>query len=69
MILIARQNDTLDGLIYRHYGQTQGFLEIALDYNPEAASEPFLQRGQKIIMPDNISSTEQGFSDTVNLWD
>ncbi|EDN73427.1 bacteriophage tail synthesis protein X, partial [Mannheimia haemolytica PHL213] len=32
--LIARQDDTLDELIFRHYGQTAGLVEQALEYNP-----------------------------------
>lgn len=34
---IARQDETLDELIFRHYGQTAGLVEIALEYNPELA--------------------------------
>lgn len=68
MIFRAIQGDTLDSLIFRHYGQTAGFVEIALDFNSEAAMQPYLNQGQKIVMPDNITVTQTD-SQTVNLWD
>lgn len=69
MILKARQGDTLDSLIYRHYGETAGWVEIALDFNPEAAMQPVLITGQKIIMPDMETVSVAQYADTINLWD
>lgn len=68
MIFQARQGDTLDSLIYRHYGETAGWVEIALDFNPIAAMQPVLNAGQKIIMPENQHASA-AYADTINLWD
>ncbi|EXI61680.1 tail protein [Mannheimia granulomatis] len=69
MILIARQDDTLDELIYRHYGQTAGLVELALEYNPKLAVMPRLAMGEVVTMPDIDNSHATISQATVQLWD
>lgn len=66
--LIARQNETLDELIFRHYQQTAGLVEIALKHNPQLAEQPFLAIGTEVIMP-NIDNHIHTTKTTVQLWD
>lgn len=66
---IARQDETLDELIFRHYGQTAGLVEIALEYNPELAYLPRLPMGTVVTMPDIESSFITVSQSTVQLWD
>lgn len=68
MILTARQHDTLDDLIFRQYGKTEGLVEQALEHNPELAYTPILAMGQTVKMPAQqtvITIAKQ----TVQLWD
>lgn len=68
MILTARQGDTLDLLIYRQFGKTEGLVEIALERNPQLAYVPILAIGQQVDMPE-----QQAFApiskQTIQLWD
>lgn len=68
MILTATQHDTLDQLIFRHYGRTAGLVEIALEYNPQLANMVILEMGQLVEMPD-ITTTSTIATQTVSLWD
>lgn len=67
--LIARQDDTLDELIFRHYGQTTGLVELALEYNPELAHLPRLPIGTVVTMPEVESGFATVAKTTVQLWD
>ncbi|WP_346556642.1 tail protein X [Mannheimia haemolytica] len=67
--LIARQDDTLDELIFRHYGQTAGLVEQALEYNPELAHLPRLPIGTVVTMPDLESRFATVAKSSVQLWD
>lgn len=67
--LIARQDETLDELVFRHYGQTAGLVEIALEYNPEIAHLPRLPIGTVVTMPTIESSFATVEQSTVQLWD
>ncbi|KMK50485.1 tail protein [[Actinobacillus] muris] len=69
MILTAIQDDTLDLLIYRHYGRTTGLVELALEYNPQLADSPILAIGQQVEMPDIEFRTTSTRKETVSLWD
>lgn len=69
MILTARQDDTLDELIFRHYGQTAGLVELALEYNPNLANTPRLKMGEIVTMPDIDQSHTTVSQSTVQLWD
>ncbi|QLB44720.1 MULTISPECIES: tail protein X [Mannheimia] len=66
---IARQDETLDELIFRHYGQTAGLVEIALEYNPKLAYLPRLPMGTVVTMPEIESSFITVSKSTVQLWD
>lgn len=67
--LIAQQNDTLDRLIFRHYNETAGLVEIALDYNPELANMPILPMGYIVTMPDDDEMPIVAHKQDINLWD
>ncbi|KMK50663.1 tail protein [[Actinobacillus] muris] len=69
MILTAIQGDTLDLLIYRHYGSTAGLVELALAYNPQLAEMPVLPIGQQVEMPDIDRRAAPISKETVSLWD
>lgn len=67
--LIARQDDTLDELIFRRYGQTAGLVETALEYNPDLAYMPRLPIGTVVTMPNIENSRTTVKKSTVQLWD
>lgn len=69
MILTAHQDDTLDALIYRQFGKTEGLVEIALEHNPGLAYTPILAMGQMVEMPDQQASYTPISTQTVQLWD
>lgn len=69
MILTARQNETLDELIYRQFGKTEGLVEIALEHNPALAYTPILTMGQRVEMPEKQTSYTPISTQTVQLWD
>lgn len=69
MILTAHQDDTLDALIYRQFGKTEGLVEIALEHNPALAYTPILTMGQRVEMPDRQASYTPISTKTVQLWD
>ena len=65
--LIAQEGDTLDRLIYRHYGLTAGMVEHALALNPQLATMPILPMGQRVDLPDDTSESQME-KDTLQLW-
>lgn len=65
-VLIAQEGDTLDHLIYRHYGETAGLVEQVLELNPQLGNMPILPMGQIVNMPDQIASVI--VKDTLQLW-
>lgn len=69
MILTAHQDDTLDALIYRQFGKTEGLVEIALEHNPALAYTPILAMGQRVEMPEKQTSYTPISTQTVQLWD
>lgn len=69
MVLTARQHDTLDELIYRQFGKTEGLVEIALERNPALAYTPILAMGKTVEMPDRQASVTPIAKQTVQLWD
>lgn len=67
MNVIASQGDTLDALCYRHYGRTEGVVEMVLTVNPGLAEwGAVLPHGTVIELPIVESSAT---TETVNLWD
>ena len=63
------QNDTLDALIWRHFGDTAGYVERTLELNPALARHgAVLPGGILVSLPDAKSSTANK-KDIVQLWD
>jgi phage tail protein X len=62
------QGDTVDAVVWRHYGRTDGLVERVLDANPGLADlGPVLPNGTLINLPAAAPQAEQ--SQMVNLWD
>lgn len=63
----AHQGDTLDALVWRHYGRTAGVVEQVLEANPGLADlGPILPHGHPVNMPTAPAQAEN--SAMVNLW-
>lgn len=69
MKLIAHQGDTLDSLIFRHYGRTANLVELALELNPHLANQPILTIGQVVDMPEINQQPQKATKATMQLWD
>ena len=53
MIVRTLQNDVVDALCWRHYGRTQGAMEMVIEANSGLAVRgPILPMGLEIEMPD-----------------
>lgn len=64
----AQQNDTLDALLWRHLGGTAGYVEEALELNPQlAALGPTLPLGTPVELPQTQPAARA--APTVSLWD
>ena len=62
------QGDTVDAIVWRHYGRTAGLVELVLDANPGLADlGPVLPNGTLITMP--AAATQAAQRQVVNLWD
>lgn len=67
MKVLARQNETLDALIWRHYGRTPGLTEQVLQVNPGLADYgPFLPHGLAVELPE---LTQTAIKQTLQLWE
>ena len=67
MQLRSLQDDTLDLILFRHYGYTAGITEQVLNLNPGlAALGPILPTGTLINMPAAPTQAEQPL---IQLWD
>lgn len=67
MQLRSLQGDTLDLILFRHYGYTAGITEQVLNLNPGlAALGPILQTGTLINMPAAPTQAEQPL---IQLWE
>lgn len=61
------QGDTVDDIVWRHYGRTAGLVERVLDANPGLAEHgPVLPTGTLVDLPDAAPQAEQ--TQMVNLW-
>ena len=67
MRVYAQQNDNLDALIYRHLGQSQGFLEQTLALNPKISQHEVLPLGLAVVLPEQTRAKSQRAS--LKLWD
>lgn len=64
----AQQGDTVDALCWRHYGKTQGMVELVLEQNPGLADHgPTLPHGLAIEMPD--APQQKTNTPLLRLWD
>ena len=62
------QGDTVDAIVWRHYGRTAGLVERVLDANPGLAElGAVLPNGTLVNLPEAAPQAEQ--SQMVNLWD
>ncbi|MFM5304281.1 tail protein X [Aeromonas caviae] len=67
MQLRSLQGDTLDLILFRHYGYTAGITEQVLNLNPcLTALGPILPTGTLINMPAAPTQAEQPL---IQLWD
>lgn len=66
--IYAIQNDTVDSICWRYYGQSSGYVEKVLEANPNlSAHGPILPMGAAIQLPD--IQTQQQTTQTIQLWD
>lgn len=67
MQIRAKQGDTLDLALHRHYGYTAGITEQVLQLNPALAEQsPLLLIGTLITLPDAPTKAE---APLIQLWD
>ncbi|TNI42157.1 tail protein X [Aeromonas veronii] len=67
MQLRSLQGDTLDLILFRHYGYTAGITEQVLNLNPGLAElGPILPTGTLINMPAAPTQAEQPL---IQLWE
>lgn len=68
--LIARQNETLDALLYRTTGGTAG-IEALLAANPGVLASATLTRGTRITLPEALATTQAAVitAPSVTLWE
>ena len=45
MQVYAQQNDNLDAILYRHFGRSEGLLEITCELNPHLMNKPIIPIG------------------------
>ena len=50
-IIITKDNDRIDGIVYEHYGSLQ-HLQFVLDANPGIAKFPVFPAGIEVTLPD-----------------
>lgn len=68
MRVASQQGDTVDLLVYRHFGQTRGLVETVLELNPGLADlGPVLPQGTVVELP--TAQTEQAPKQLIQLWD
>ncbi|HDR1048068.1 TPA: tail protein X [Pasteurella multocida] len=67
MQVYAEQNDTLDAVIFRHMGTSNGLLEEALLLNPHLANQAVLDIGTVVILPSKQQQIIK--KDSLKLWD
>ncbi|MCK3655800.1 hypothetical protein A4G19_08530 [Pasteurellaceae bacterium Macca] len=69
MRVYAQKGDTLDLLVYRHFGKTAGLVEQTLELNPHLArTEPlFLAEGTLIELPQE-ASVAPSIQPIIQLW-
>ena len=64
----AQQNDNLDAIVYRHFGKSEGLLEIACELNPHLMNQPIIPIGTIVNLPDPDTEKISVAQDTLQLW-
>lgn len=64
----AQQNDNLDAIVYRHFGKSEGLLEIACELNPHLMNQPVIPIGTIVNLPDPDTEKISVAQDTLQLW-
>jgi len=65
-LVIARQNDTVDLICWRHFRQTAVVVEMTLEKNPGIARlGEVLPEGTPVMLPDRAPAP---VIETVHLW-
>lgn len=64
----AQQNDNLDAIIYRHFGKSEGLLEIACELNPHLMNQTIIPIGTIVNLPDHDTEKISVATDTLQLW-
>lgn len=67
MQVYSQQNDTLDAVIFRHMGSSNGLLEETLRFNPKLANHIILPIGTIVILPSQPKQVIK--KDKIQLWD
>lgn len=68
MRVTALQGDTVDLLVYRHFGRTVGLVEATLELNPGLADiGPILPLGTVVELPE--PPVDQPSKPLLQLWD
>lgn len=66
----AQQNDNLDAIAYRYFGQTLGVVEQLLELNPKLATQPLLALGTAVVLPDQTQVNKNTITtNIIQLWD
>lgn len=68
MKVYAQQNDNLDAILYRYFGDPTGLLEITCELNPHLMHLPVLPLGTEVILPEPDSENRRVAQDSVQLW-
>ena len=68
MQVYAQQNDNLDAILYRHFGRSEGLLEITCELNPHLMNKPIIPIGTVVILPDADTEKISVAIDTIQLW-
>lgn len=67
-VYITKQNEMVDMVCRRAYGDESGYVETVLDVNPGlAALGPILPIGTKVVLPDLPKAAPE--RKIVSLWD
>lgn len=66
-VVHAIQGDTVDALVWRHYGRTAGLVEMVLNANPGlSAHGPVLPMGTPVLLPPPPPAPTRSI---INIWE
>ena len=69
MQVIAHQGDSLDALLYRHLGTSDGLETIYADNPGLATLGPILPMGTRVTLPELASVQSRENTTLIQLWD